>query len=370
MEYFLDESGNTGDLVNERNALNFGGQPIFALASLGIDSEEKRKALENVVSNLFKKFGLDEVEIKSKDLYFKHPEFILDLISYLVEERFPIFVEVVDKRYCIAFSILTHQIAPAYSFRSDDELTAQVLNIWADYLASNLPDICFEKFLVACKDSSFTNISESMQELLIFCEERSEVDEAAPFIAKLIKETINDYREMREGSGDHANSLFVPIPDYKGNGDSIALIPHVHSIYNIFARLNKYHLGDMDDLTLYHDRQDELKEILIFCSKNISDPEKSRSFYETDHADYRLSTPVNLDFMDSEDHIGIQVADVLAGFINRYVNGLLYKKIKVESIYDTIFGKIRKYNRPKSPLGVNFVIPESRRQVIFDKFSM
>lgn len=266
--------------------------------------------------------------------------------------------------------MLTHQITPAYSLNFNDDLTVEVLNNWADYLVNNLPDICYEKFLISCDHPSFENISDSMQELLRFSEERSSNDEAAPFIAKLVRETISDYLEMREEMGESANSIFVPIPDHKKNGDSIGLIPHVHSIYSIFARLNKYHIGKMDGLTLHHDQQHELKDILIFCSMNISDPEKSLHLYETDHADYRLSKPVNLDFINSQDHIGIQVADVLAGFVNRYVNGLLYKEINVDEIYNKIFSELRKYNRPKSPLGVNFVIPESRRQIIFDKFSI
>lgn len=98
LEYFLDESGNTGDLINTTNALKFGGQPIFALACVGIDNDEQRKLLEEFIFELCKKFDVDAVDIKSKDLYFAYPQFMLELSSYLVEARFPIFVEVVDKR--------------------------------------------------------------------------------------------------------------------------------------------------------------------------------------------------------------------------------------------------------------------------------
>lgn len=369
-KYFLDESGNAGDLINQKNFLGFGSQPIFALASVGVDGDVRKDELQGFISGVAKKHAVDNFEIKSRDLYFKKPEFILDLVSHMVESRFPFFVEVVDKRYCIAFSILTHQITPAYSLKSNDELTEVVLNNWADYLSNNLPEVCYEKFFKACENPSCSNINESMLELLRFVEERSAIDDAAPFIAKLVRETMNDYAEMREQMGDKADCIFVPIPDHKTNGDSIKLTPHVHSIYNIFARLNKYHLGEVDDLTLYHDRQDDLKDVLIFCAQNISDPKGERGLYVTDHADYRVGKPIKLEFMNSEDHIGIQVADVLAGFVSRYVHGFAYKKIEVARIYDEIFNQILKYNRPMSALGVNFVLPESRRQIIFDKFSL
>jgi hypothetical protein len=37
--YFLDESGNTGDLVRMGDRLDFGGQPIFVLVGIGLQAE-------------------------------------------------------------------------------------------------------------------------------------------------------------------------------------------------------------------------------------------------------------------------------------------------------------------------------------------
>ena len=43
MDYFIDESGNTGDLANGNLPSNFGDQPIFCLAAIGIADERLLK---------------------------------------------------------------------------------------------------------------------------------------------------------------------------------------------------------------------------------------------------------------------------------------------------------------------------------------
>lgn len=35
--YFLDDSGSSGDLVGTGSALDFGQQPVFVLACVGVD---------------------------------------------------------------------------------------------------------------------------------------------------------------------------------------------------------------------------------------------------------------------------------------------------------------------------------------------
>ena len=38
--YFVDESGNSGDLARIAHDLSFGGQSIFSLAAIGVADEE------------------------------------------------------------------------------------------------------------------------------------------------------------------------------------------------------------------------------------------------------------------------------------------------------------------------------------------
>jgi hypothetical protein len=375
IEYYIDESGNTGDLSNVKKGLNFDDQPLFSLACVGgIEDQQHQADASTFLQGLRVKHSLPEDELKSQDIYHEYPEMYLDLVKYLSQKRLPIFVELVDKRFCIVTSIFSHQIFPYYRWGQPDQLSAveserqqTVHDLLRDYLAHHLSHDCYLAFLAACRTASEETLMASLQTLKDhFCHLQADAEEASA-ILKGIKSTIQDYWDLKEKFGEKiAVKKFLPIPDRAKNGNSIQLLPHVHSIYNLFARLNKYHLGNLTDVALWHDQQDEFDSILKFCAEYISDPELRESPLKTQHADFDIRQPIILGFLKT--HVGIEIADLVAGFCNRYVNGLAYKKIEINDIYHEIFLYFIKYNRIASPLGVNFVLPPSRRQVIFDRF--
>ncbi|HCD5206174.1 DUF3800 domain-containing protein, partial [Klebsiella pneumoniae] len=50
-QYFLDESGNTGDLVKKPPDLNFANQPFFALSCIGVpDCDDLQKYIDSLKS--------------------------------------------------------------------------------------------------------------------------------------------------------------------------------------------------------------------------------------------------------------------------------------------------------------------------------
>jgi hypothetical protein len=376
-DYYIDESGNSGDLAKVKEKLNFGNQPLFALACIGLSSGKIQQDAKEFVTRLTERHGLDPDELKSDDIYYHKPEVYLDLVNFIWQNRLPIFVELVDKRYDIASSIFKHQISPYYSWTQapgDEEFESQqqTHNELLDYITNHLPDSCYHNFLAACREPSEKALLESFQSLKDFfssTEADDEVPEPAA-IVQLVDASIEDYWDIRnETNVESTVKRFLPIPDEKSDGSYVRLISHVHSIYNLFARLNKYHLGDLDDVKVWHDQQDEFKDILLFCAQHISD-QSAENEYETQHADFGVKKPITLGFLNSKADVGIQIADMLAGFCNRYVNGVFYKNIEVKGIYHQIFSFILKYNRPMSPLGVNFVLAPSRRQLIFDRFQI
>ena len=377
IEYYIDESGNSGDLAKVSKGLNFGDQPLFALACVGIESEALREDASAFLTALRAKHCFSG-ELKSQDIYYKYPEAYLDLVQYLTRNDLPIFVELVDKRYCIATSIFSHQIFPYYSWEQSHRLSVieserqqAVHDLLTDYLARHLSNDCYLAFLAACRRPSEETLMTSLQSLRDHFSHMQTDDEEAWAILKGIESTVEDYWDFKRKLGEEiAVKKFLPIPDRTKNGNSIQLLPHVHSMYNLFARLNKYHLGNLANVKLWHDQQDEFESILHFCAEQIHATQRSETLLRTQHADFDVQQPMTLGFQKSHTQIGIEIADLIAGFCNRYVNGSIYKEIKVQDIYHKIFLHFIRYNRPASPLGVNFVLPPSRRQVIFDRFAI
>lgn len=61
MHFYMDESGNTGDIAATSNKLDFGGQPVFSLAAIGIPNEE---SLGQALITLRRKHNVQATELK------------------------------------------------------------------------------------------------------------------------------------------------------------------------------------------------------------------------------------------------------------------------------------------------------------------
>jgi len=262
---------------------------------------------------------------------------------------------------------------PPYYMPEEVELdgSAQFIrNRVADYLTSKITDSVFEEFCKACKEPSEINILSSMSKLKSLFNGEDQQSDFYQLTVKSIDETIDDYQVMKSQIGEEeAIKKFIPVPDTTEKGVSIKLLPHVHCIYSIIARLNKYHLKNISNVTMFHDKQNDFDFILTSCKEHIVNTEFNENIPPVHHSDYDVLENIRLEFVDSKYSSGIQIADLLAGFFNRYINGLLYKNVHIDDVYHSIFREFRKSFHPMSPLGVNFVIPESKQQIVFRKFN-
>ncbi|MGV3688381.1 DUF3800 domain-containing protein [Citrobacter freundii] len=368
MNYFFDESGNTGDLINEKFDLGFFTQPIFAHVGIGIDEGIN---IEHVLDELKQKHNISGVELKSQDVYFKKPEVMLDLVKIIVDERLPFLCEVVDKKYTIATSMVTHLIVPPMQDETDGE-NQYIRNILADFISLNAPEECFKLFFKTCMAPTEDNLLATMNSLRVFFSEPHEELQDDNFTILMIDETIDDYRIAKEKIGEQeALKNFIPIPDYDSNNNTMALLAHVHCFYNLLARLNKYHCRDWEDVILFHDTQNEFSSTLKFCIENIKTIDPT-NIPPIPNADFLIRDKIRLEFTDSKDSAAIQIADIVAGFLNRYINGLMYKRLEIDPIYHDIFNMLLICNRlpHASPLGINFVLPASIRGELFNAFKV
>jgi hypothetical protein len=107
--YYIDESGNAGDLARTDAGLSFGDQPIFSLAAVGIDDDP---ALAAAVAHLKIQHRVALSELKASRLH-NRPAFIEDLVDLLNVRDAPVLVEVVEKRFMVAIHIVNHHLLTA-----------------------------------------------------------------------------------------------------------------------------------------------------------------------------------------------------------------------------------------------------------------
>ncbi|MBS6739001.1 MAG: DUF3800 domain-containing protein [Enterobacteriaceae bacterium] len=370
MNYYIDESGTTGDLINKKIDLFFSNQPIFTHACLGmdIDEEEIITKLINEVKNIH---NLPDKELKCEDLYFKKPEVILDIAKIIKRQRLPLVCEVMDKKYDIAISIVNHIIIPTTVHDNIHESRDYIQKI-GDLISRFAEDFCFKQFFTLCSKPCESNLLKTFELFYDLFKRRKSLLNDDGEILELIKERRNEYFNLKNIHGEECLKWFYPIPDYDTFDNKVALLPNVHSFYHILARLNKYHCGEIKEATIYHDTQKEYSKTLIFCCENIIENNTIQNKNTDPRSDYNITDKINLEFIDSKTSCGIQLADIIAGFLNRFINGRVYKNKSVLPIYDEIFTLMTSLNRLPfpSPLGVNFVLPVTIREKFMPSFGM
>ena len=93
-------------------------------------------------------------------------------------------------------------------------------------------------------------------------------------------------------------------------------------------------------------------------NKEILEGLAGMSPFSTPHADYNIGTASPLQFVDSSTSLPIQIADVIGGFVMRYVQDVLTEKT-VSDQAKNVFFDILKLSDMGIGAGVNFVTTRS-----------
>ncbi len=138
MDYFIDESGNTGDLARSDATSRLEISQSFSLAAVAVPDE---LSLIAEIERLRVKHGIQGNELKSSALTDK-PGFVLDIVRYLCAGGHPYFLEVVDKKYQLSCYITQGQLLPPIPGVPDDERLHYCGMWWQTTSTSGRPTMC------------------------------------------------------------------------------------------------------------------------------------------------------------------------------------------------------------------------------------
>jgi len=137
MTYYIDESGNTGDLIISANNQDFSNQEYFSLTCVGIE-DNKINEFEKKIIDLRTKYKIQSKELKSTSIYNKKINFIDEVMDYLVSIDADVLIELVDKKYIITINIVNCLIYPPYYTKHNAEIQQFIILI-SSYLYDYLP---------------------------------------------------------------------------------------------------------------------------------------------------------------------------------------------------------------------------------------
>ena len=359
MKIYIDESGNSGDLVQRKIDLTFSNQNIFTLSAVKIPEDVYSKLEKEFIPELKKKYKIQSGEIKSSNLFDKKPKVILEIVDFIKDNNIDYFIEITDKKYDICNSMVIHQVIPPY-FISREELNGErkvLREIYMDIFIRNIGESEYQCFFEACQNINEESLLNSFHTLKKFFSEK--IKEEKDLYLKIIYQcivndigiSIEDYFDIKDKEGlDNAVRKFLPIPDENKKGQLIYLLPQISSLTNLVARVN-YFNGNLEDINFIHDQQVHFDNILSYNVEKMLDV--GETGYKFTNSKFNIEKPVDITLdADSKDNVGIQIADILSGFTMRYMQKR-FKNEDMDSIYHEIFENIE-YNKNLST--INYMI--------------
>ncbi len=352
---YIDESGNTGETLSKDSKFNFIDQPYYVLAGLLLD-ENSQIDLSAFVNSQIQKHRIQRNELKAKKIYESKPNFIAELVDYIVINEIPFFIELMDKHFYLHVQLVEYFILPYYSLPINDENISSK-RFLASTLGQYLNESIYQSFIDAIKVNTRESL-ENFYDILITHFERAGHDE----IKVNVEQTKIDYLERKEEDPDMALKEFFPIPDKNPNNRRIHLLPNFNAFTNLVARTQKY----VDDklinkvFEIIHDEQKQFD--VIFQSaldqmKNVETDKLFKMTHITEKGRFNIESSIKLNFKDSKTDILIQVSDLIAGVIMRFWADFIGENEAKTIAYLPIIKKLH-YPFNKATVGINYVVPD------------
>lgn len=351
--FYLDESGNTGDAINTGVAFDFSAQPVFVLAAVGVDEA----SAEIELTRLKAKHRIQSAELKSASV-FRKLHFIIDVQRFMQVNGLPFFIEAVDKRFFICANMIDRLVIPALGPSDLEPNAVAVKNVFADYLYAAMPPDVMQAYLDACAQPHAALTRAAFRAMLNWLEPRIASNQVAAGLHLFASDTFRDFEAVAsaEGSADRA---FLPIPDEGKHGKPYWMLPNLTSFTNIYARINLYCGRDLSGVRLIHDEQLQF-DLILADAKAVAERLAAQGLTSPlPHADFAFVQQALLSFESSTMSAGIQFADVLAGFVMRYVQEIAIRQKPLAASYMDAFRNLLEQVDPARGVGLNFVLPHA-----------
>lgn len=350
-KYYLDESGNTGDLIRAGNRFEFARQPVFVLACIGTDDSAD---LAEEIARLKARYKVQASELKSGARLGK-PLLVSDILHYLRRHNLPVLIEVVEKRFFICMNIVERLVTPPVGAIDLEPRFLALKNIFADYLRHCLPDDVLHKYVAACEAPSALTLRTAFTSVKGHLLKQGSNDEIAIGILRFLVDSEREFEEMGPTT-PAAQSRFLPVPDNGKTGRPLWMLPNLSSFTNIYARINQLHERNVSNITLVHDEQFYFERILQDGKVATEALIGMDAVPAMPHADFGFNEAASLVFARSDDSPGIQVADVIAGFVMRYVKAVLFNEPGPHPELHDVFHELLSLSVPSRGIGINFVL--------------
>lgn len=352
---YIDESGNTGGILYKNFQFTFNEQPYYSLAGILLIDKEKESAFEVFINSKKKSYGIVSDELKARNIYNHKPWFIIDIVDYIIQNKLPFFIELMDKSFYLNIQVVECFILPSNIIPVNDE-TIRTKSYIASNIGSYLNQSIYETFIQACVNYS----SEALENFYIILKNHF-ISIGETEFAECVKMTEATYFDLKRKNKELALKEFLPLPDKNSNNKYIHLLPNFNAFTGLIARAQKFkNLTNIPAIDIIHDEQkqfDEIFQTAFNSMKKLDSSQYTTNTFIENMATHYIEEDFSLSFIDSKENTLIQIADILAGFVSRFWNDFIGGKIKKVELYKPVMEKLR-YPYRDVNIGINFVVPD------------
>lgn len=343
--YFLDESGHGGDLASS-STLDFGGQPVFALACVGVQDEG---ALVAELDRLRESYSCGAGELKSSALGNRLPALGGELVDWLIRHDAAIFIELVEKRFFVTIHVINNLLCGRYGL---DEVDQASRSQFAEFLNGKAFDPVLLSYMAACRSQSMDDIRAVLNLLWDL------LDESDEDLARTLQ-ILTMYARDDAVSSDAEVARFLPIPDENPAGKRVWMLPNLQCFTNIYGRINKSRPDGLDGVTCVHDVQLQYDKVLGDGKAMLETLARQGAMPNVPFADYRLRGQVTLAFATGDEEPCLQAADILAGLTMRFVRTGLPRGGKCDAALRDAFFQLHDIGNPFTAAGLNLGVSDA-----------
>lgn len=350
--FYIDESGNTGDVTNFSQDFNFANQPIFSLGCIGIPVDKEFEVFY-FLENLKVKYKIKAENLKSTKIYHKKPEFLRELFLYIKFNGFPVFVEVVDKKYYLIAHMVNCIVLPQLS--CEDIKSHFMRQRFAEYLYDTLPNDLLLLFVTSCKSGDIQDTIDTILSIVNYYKKIQDINIVRLSLLSSILMTLNEIdSDLKESVIN--NSHYIPSSESLKSGSPTWMLPNLTSFYNIYARINKSKSGDISEINFIHDGQTNFDDIIKAGKLHIENEGRFVKVY-TPMSDFNFNATSKMSFEPSTQKKGIQMADLISGFCMRHIQNTCIKDEHQTAVYKECYSILNSIiNENESP-AISQVVP-------------
>ena len=141
------------------------------------------------------------------------------------------------------------------------------------------------------------------------------------------------------------------------------MLPHVPSLLHIYGRINRSLARNLDGVRFIHDEQMQF-DVALKDGMELAEGPVGKTVRSQSLADFDIQVPVSLEFVVSDDHIGVQLADLLAGIVSNCIKPFTTGGEPESERWLSVLRALLCLTDPSRSSGINFVVPAAMNDKI------